>query len=116
LNVITSPDAELRTRQWRSLAELVRPGGRLLVVVPSMESARHVAEAEGDILSTEEDLIIRTDTRQKHYRRQELRRLVAAQGLRVRSLRRIHYPWSEEGADHLTAKSPWDWACLAQRP
>jgi len=119
LNVITSPDAELRARQWESLAALVRPGGFLLVVVPSLESARYVAELEGQSLRSSDDrhdLIRRTDTRQKHYSRQQVRRRVSQQSLRVLSLRRIPYPWSEEGSEHLAAKSPWDWVCLAQKP
>jgi SAM-dependent methyltransferase len=119
LNVITSPDAKLRSRQWDSLASLVRPRGFLLVVVPSLESARYVAELEGQSLpgaQEKHDLIRRTDTRQKHFSRQQLRLRVTEQGLRVLSLRRIRYPWSEEGAEHLAANSPWDWACLAQKP
>lgn len=125
LNVITSPDADLRVRQWKSLAMLVRPGGHLLVVVPSLESARYVSETEAvaETQSTaadlspaaEPDLIRRTDTRQKHYSRSELRRRVTRQGLHVLSLRRIHYPWSEEGLEHSAAKSPWDWVCLARK-
>lgn len=118
LNVITSPDAKLRSRQWKSLAALVRPGGFLLVVVPSLESARYVAGLEGESLpSTQDklDLIRRTDTRQKHFSRQQLRQRVNEQGLRVLSLRRIRYPWGDEGSEHLAARSPWDWVCLAQK-
>ena len=118
LNVITSPDAVLRQRQWQSLATLLRPGGFLLVVVPSLESARYVAEFDDqplDLPDDQQDLIRRTDTRQKHYSREQLRRRVRQQGLRVLSLRRISYPWSEEGSELLTRKSPWDWVCLARR-
>lgn len=116
LNVITSSDSRLRGRQWESLAALLRPGGHLLVVVPSLESARYVAELEGDSSSGEADLIRRTDTRQKHYSRAQLRRRVGEHGLQVLSLRRVPYPWSEEGSELAAAKQPWDWACLALRP
>lgn len=116
LNVITSPDPKLRARQWRSLAALVRPGGHLLVVVPSLESARYVAELEGELTNNDDDLIRRTDTRQKHYSRGEVRSSVTGEALKVLALRRIHYPWTEEGSDLSAAKSPWDWVCLATRP
>jgi len=120
LNVITSPDAALRDRQWESLAALVRPGGHLLAVVPSLESARYVAETDGETFhlpdDDEQDLIRRMDTRQKHYSREQLRQRVTQQGLRVLSLRQIHYPWSEDGSRHTAVKSPWDWVCLAHQP
>jgi SAM-dependent methyltransferase len=127
LNVITSPDADLRNRQWESLATLVRPGGHLLVVVPSLESARYVVANEGvtkvesaaspaaNAQAGEPDLIRRTDTRQKHYSRGELRGRFTEQGLRALSIRQIHYPWSEEGLEHFAGKTPWDWVGLAQR-
>ena len=119
LNVITSPDADLRMRQWESLAMLVRPGGHLMVVIPSLESARYVAELDATAVglsqAAEPDLIRRTDTRQKHYSRAELRWQVTRQGLRVLSLRRIHYPWGEEGLEHSASKPPWDWVCLARK-
>lgn len=87
------------------------------MVVPSLESAHYVAEMEAAaaILSqdAEPDLIRRTDTRQKHYSRAELRRRVTQPGLGVLTLRRIHYPWSEEGLEHSASRPPWDWVCLA---
>ena len=70
LNVITSPRCFDAYGQWNSLVQLVRPGGHLLVVVPSFESARHVAEQDaeafGGTLNAETDLIRRCDTEQKH--------------------------------------------------
>ena len=82
LNVITSTDAALRERQWASLAGLARPGGRVLVVVPSVESALHVMRVadEADDRSlrrdTREGLFPRGDDRrtQKHYTDDELRK------------------------------------------
>lgn len=120
LNVITSPNAALRTRQWDSVVQLVRPGGHLLLVVPSLESARHVAEhdseAFGGTLDTEADLVNRRDTEQKHYTRQELRRALVGRGMKVDHLREVHYPWDDDGLDASDAIPPWDWVCLAQKP
>jgi len=119
LNVITSPDEDLRLRQWKSLVTLVRPGGYLMVVVPSLESACYAAEVDSASSDHPQDscpdLIRRTDTLQKHYGRGELRRQVTREGLQVLSLRQIHYPWSEEGLEHLATRTPWDWVCLARK-
>ena len=113
LNVVTSPDADLRARQWQSLGGLLRDHGHLLVVVPSLESARHVAEIEG--ASAEGDLLRRTDTLQKHYSRSQLRYRVSRDVGRVVALERIHYPWAEEGLEEAGTTLPWDWLCVAQR-
>ncbi len=118
LNVITSTDATLRERQWASLAGLTRPGGRALVVVPSVESARHVMRVAGEEADGDAGLFPRGDDRQtqKHYTRDELRETLADHGLRVVALRRIHYPWADEGLDVVGRRRPWSWACLARRP
>jgi 2-polyprenyl-3-methyl-5-hydroxy-6-metoxy-1,4-benzoquinol methylase len=122
LNVITSTNVDLRERQWTSLAGLSKPGGQVLVVVPSIESARHVIkhiDASNEIHGSKVDdgLIFRGDEHQKHYGREELRQTVWCHGLRVQSLRRIFYPWTDEGlSEELSVRRPWDWVCLARKP
>lgn len=119
LNVITSPKAALRKRQWESLAILVRPGGQLLVVVPALESAQYVAsldeEAFHGSVAADDDLVRRNDTEQKHYARAELRRIVVELGFEIVTLQKISYPWADDGLELVAAKSPWDWACLARK-
>lgn len=120
LNVITSTDDGQRAGQWASLAALTRPGGHVLVLVPSVESGRFVKRVAGETAElrdpdVQQGFIFRGDSPQKHYTRDELRQTVARHGLRVVSLRRIHYPWIEEGLDEPTARLPWEWICLARR-
>ena len=112
----------MRARQWTSLAGLARPGGRVLVVVPSVESARHVmrvADEADDRPSrdTRDGLFPRGDDRrtQKHYTDDELRETLDHHGLREVALRRIHYPWADEGLEVVSRRRPWSWACLARR-
>jgi SAM-dependent methyltransferase len=119
MNVITAPKRSLRERQWQSLGELVRPGGHLLVVVPSFESAEYVASLDNEAFncSFEEDneMVRRNDTDQKHYSRRELRRTVTNEGFDVIALRKVSYPWGEDGLELGARKTPWDWACLARK-
>ncbi|MDZ4658065.1 MAG: methyltransferase domain-containing protein [Bythopirellula sp.] len=119
LNVITSPKPSLRERQWVSLGQLVRPNGHLLVVVPSLESARYVAEMDEEAFHGSVDgaseLVRRNDTEQKHYSRQELRRIVTHQNFEVIAVRRVSYPWEDDGLELTERKSPWDWACVARK-
>ncbi len=120
LNVITSTDADLRRRQWESLAGLVRPGGYALVVVPSLESALRVAKfaaAENRIHESDFDsgIVFRGEYRQKHYSREQLRETIRSVGLRPISLKRIHYPWSDDGVDDPGRTPPWSWVVLARK-
>lgn len=119
LNVITSPRESLRARQWESLGEIVKAGGHLLVVVPALESARYVAQMDAEAfhgsVDIESELVRRNDTEQKHYSRQELRRRVVQLGFEIVALRKITYPWEEDGLELTARKSPWDWACVARK-
>jgi 2-polyprenyl-3-methyl-5-hydroxy-6-metoxy-1,4-benzoquinol methylase len=120
LNVITSTDAKLRARQWASLAGLSRPGGYVLVVVPALESALHVqrfADDDSKIHASDfrRGLVYRGDARQKHYSRDELRKIVMAHDLRVVVLKRIHYAWADDGVDDPDRRRPWSWVCLARK-
>ncbi len=120
LNVITSTDAALRRKQWTSLAGLAQPGGFVLVVVPSLESALRVAKfADEDNQIHDSDfkssIVFRGEYPQKHYARTELRETIAAEGLRVVSLKRIRYPWSDDGVDDPGRPQPWSWVALARK-
>jgi len=120
LNVITSTNADLRSRQWESLAGLVRPGGYALVVVPSLESALRVAkfaDSENRIHDSDFDsgIVYRGEYQQKHYSRDELRDTTRSVGLRPVSLKRIHYPWSDDGVDDPGLAPPWSWVVLARK-
>lgn len=120
LNVITSTDARVRRQQWASLAGLARPGGYVLVVVPSLESALRVvefADEDNQIHDSDFDsgIVFRGKYPQKHYSRDELRETIADQGLRVVSLKRIRYPWSDDGVDDPGRPGPWSWVALARK-
>lgn len=120
LNVVTSTDAALRGKQWTSLAGLTRPGGYALVVVPSLESALRVAKYAGEDNQIHESsfksgIVFRGEYPQKHYARAELRETIAAVGLRIASLKRIHYPWSDDGVDDPGRLLPWSWVALARK-
>ena len=120
LNVITSTDADLRRRQWQSLAGLAQPGGHVLVVVPALESALRVvkyADAENRIHESDFDAgsVFRGNYQQKHYSRDGLRETTGSVGLRIISLKRIHYPWSDDGVDDPGRTPPWSWVALARK-
>lgn len=126
LNVLTSPSAPYCEALWSSAAAVTRFGGFALIVVPSIESAglvtglndigatlvsRGSSPVTGGLVQTGDDL-------QKYYSRREIIDTATRHGLLVKSVRRVPYPWSEEGLSKppvFRTLRPWDWACLACR-
>jgi 2-polyprenyl-3-methyl-5-hydroxy-6-metoxy-1,4-benzoquinol methylase len=120
LNVITSAALRRRKTQWTSLKKITRRDGFVLVGVPSLESATMVIEAEADIESdiTDDGLVRRDGVYQKFFSKAEIVEALSNRGFEVQHIKRVYYPWSEEGLDGAPegVKSyPWDWACLARR-
>ncbi len=125
MNVLTSPSAALRRRQWNALGKITKPGGCLLVVLPSYESAEFVADVEDRMnpgASARRDgdgTVHRGRARQKHYTREEIRDAAERAGFRVLRVPKVHYGWRDEGLEPpksiARGRWPWDWALLANR-
>ncbi|HZC30669.1 MAG TPA: class I SAM-dependent methyltransferase [Gaiellaceae bacterium] len=118
LNVITSPSAAKREALWDAVATVTKPGGRVLVNVPALESAEMIAavESPGAEIATD-DIVDAAGDSQKYYTKDEVARAASTHGLRVEEIARVFYPWTEElpKAPRGAHESPWDWACLARR-
>ena len=121
LNVITSPNAEVREQQWEGLASVTAVGGHVLVGVPSIESARMIRRnfEEPSSRRWRGGLVQRAEATQKHYSRAEVAAELRARRLRPVKLVRAYVPWEEEGltapADAPGIRGPWDWIGLARR-
>lgn len=121
-----------RKRVWngvlRSACALLKPRGRLLVVVPALESAELVAAAlrlspAKPARGTTAELadrrrgIVRIDgVATKHFRRAELADALAANGLDGVRIRRVRYSWQSEAVVppvSLRRTRPWDWLAIA---
>jgi SAM-dependent methyltransferase len=125
MNVLTSPDGRLRRRQWSALGKITKPGGCLLVVLPSYESAEFVARVEermhpGTSAARSADgNVQRGRARQKHYTRSEIRAAAERAGFRVLKVPKVHYGWIDEGLapgkSVTRGRLPWDWGLFAVR-
>ena len=124
---------------WAHSAAAVRPGGRIALVVPSLESAllaRHRL-VEWNLRSgvtpskaltdgfDDSDPDARSIARgglmdagglpTKHYLREEIESTAARYGLAAASFEKIEYRWSTEFAKPprwMRAPYPWDWLAL----
>lgn len=140
LNVAIMPRYEARISLLRNAAELVRPGGRLLLVVPSLESVllsvhrlvmwnlaeagsyREAAAAASPELgftacSLRDGVVTTAGTPTKHYLREELELLIPQVGHRILGIEKVEYAWETEFTDppqSMGAPYPWDWLVVSE--
>lgn len=140
VNVAIMARYEVRMSLLRNAAELVRPGGRLLLVVPSLESVllsvhrlvlwnlteaasyREAAAAASPELgftacSLRDGVVTTAGTPTKHYLREELELLIPEVGHRILRIEKVEYPWETEFTDPpewMRAPYPWDWLVLSE--
>ncbi len=142
VNVAIAPSLAHRNRLLDATCRHLRPGGHLVLVVPSLESSAFV-----DFRLIEWNLrdgmepnravrggfrayrptgnprahegVVRIDqVETKHYLREELLVLLQNRGLRTLEIEKIEYPWSTEFTDPprwMKAPFPWDWLFVAQK-
>ncbi len=142
VNALLTPELDRQRQILDAFAEHVRPGGTLLLVVPSLESA-HLARqmliewnlregatsaaalCEGFPDATAQEA---RHARQgvldvggvptKHFSQEELFALLQLRTFRVREITRLRYPWTTEfhaPPEWMQVPDPWDWMVVAQR-
>ena len=142
-NVLIMADADLREAILKAAKRSMARGGRLFLVVPSLESAllahRRLVqwydrdgsddaetEAEEDGFAPSKracrDLlrgVIRIDgVPTKHYLAEELNLMLRDRGFRILHLDKVSYGWDSEFSDAprwMRDPFPWDWMVVAQR-
>lgn len=142
VNSIITPSLTRRSRILDTVCRQLRPGGHLVMVVPSLEAAFFtnfrliewnlrngiapscVARAgfrvhrKTDSLRLHEGIVKIEDVPTKHYLQEELVVLLQNRGMEVRDIQKIEYPWKTEFVTPprwMKAPFPWDWLCVAQK-
>ncbi len=140
VNVILTADLELRERLWERVTQLVGPGGTLLLVVPSHESAlytnfrrldwhvragleaddaiRHSLPLNGNVPQLEQGVRGIEGVKTKHFLREEIMVQLQDRSLRVEAVEKLTYDWDIEfpdPPDWLGAPHPWNWLVIAHR-
>jgi SAM-dependent methyltransferase len=133
VNVAVHPALRARASVFRAICALLSPGGRLILVVPSLESATMVAAAEDAALrgrgarrtadwvaGEQADGVVTIEGMPyKHYAQGELGALLEGLELAVSRIRRVEYSWRSQGVRpgaSLNAELPWDWIAVARKP
>lgn len=117
---------------WQGVLDSARAllrndGGKLILVVPALGSARLLAKAER--AAAEPRIIVKPDAPDgssgvsidgvstKHFTAAELKRELAARGFRAIRVRKVEYSWachSIRPPKDLSAAKPWDWLVTAR--
>ena len=143
LNAIIMPDAKPRLQFMRGMASRIKPGGHLIMNVPSVESLLYSAfretewyrkqgstprkaESQTDTSSLTrprllaQGILVRGSEPTKHYLREELIVLVRDEmKLDLIDLVKMEYDWKidfedEDVPDWMGEPFPWDWLVIAK--
>jgi 2-polyprenyl-3-methyl-5-hydroxy-6-metoxy-1,4-benzoquinol methylase len=135
LNVAIMPDYAVRMRLLNNILKMIRPGGNLLLLVPSLEStllATHqllrwnlneqsnyrkaAAATSGELgftaASIRDGIVKKGGTKTKHYLKEELEILVSELGAQLCNIQKVEYRWSTEFDNppkFMNTSLPWDW-------
>ncbi|HVZ77789.1 MAG TPA: class I SAM-dependent methyltransferase [Gemmatimonadaceae bacterium] len=132
-NVVIHPRRRVRAQVLSTIRSLVAPGGTVLLVVPSLESATYCEAMRRRVASRarspydfaprgvhgEPGVVSIDRVPTKHYTADELRLVMDEAGLPLRRVQRVPYRWSTEGLRvprALAEPGPWDWLVIAERP
>jgi SAM-dependent methyltransferase len=119
-NVLTFVAPGACRRALRQIVGTLKPGGRVLLIIPSLESHDTVCTIEsGRRAPRRRDTAVvkREDRRQRFFTAEGIGRLMAGLGLADLAVRKVWYPWADEGITRPPhgAEPPWDWLVTARR-
>lgn len=143
VNALITDSLSRRQAMFRFIARHLEPGGHLVLVVPSLESAlycsfrevqwetRESPQASSKALiqkmadfdrtegaAPELGLVQIDGVPTKHFLREELQVLLAEQGFKPVAFKKVEYDWDvefESPPDWLKHPYPWHWLVTAQR-
>ena len=131
INTLLLADLRKRMAMLEHASACVKPGGHLILVVPSVESTlltRH-RQAQWDLRAgvkrrpaatpaMEQGIVVIDEIPTKHYLKEELQDLLTERGFAVEEPMKIEYDWATEFTKPpkwMQAPYPWDWLVSARK-
>jgi len=119
-NVITFVSPAACARALRQVVRCTKPGGWVLLIQPALESHDAVVAHEAGRRAPKRGrtaIVRRDDRMQRFYSREGARDLAVRAGLRNVQVRKVWYPWSDEGVTPAPRgrELPWDWLVTGRR-
>ena len=138
INAILTDSLKKRINFFQSLSLCVNPGGHIIIVVPSIESALYSAfmfdqwklrdndpltmsrpkNAVKKFNELKRGVIDIDNVPTKHHQREELIILLRQEGFVVENIEKVEYDWSTEFDDPpkwMKDPYPWDWMVVAKK-
>ena len=119
-NVITFVSAAACTRALRQVVRCTKPGGWVMLILPALESHDTVVAIETGRRKPPRSrtaIVRRDDRMQRFYSEEGARHLASHANLRSVSVRKVWYPWIDEGVTRAPRgqELPWDWLVIGRR-
>ncbi len=107
-------------RALRQIGRTIKPGGRVLLIIPALESHDAVVAIETGRPAPHRRstaVVQRDDRRQRFFTAAGIHQLAAGTGLLEVRVRKVWYPWADEGITRPPrgAEPPWDWLVTGRR-
>lgn len=107
-------------RALRQIVRTIKPGGRVLLIIPSLESHDAVVALETGRPAPHRRataVVQRDDRRQRFFTAAGITQLAGGTGLREVRVSKVWYPWVDEGVTRPPrgAEPPWDWLVTGRR-
>jgi SAM-dependent methyltransferase len=136
INTLLTPNSKNRNSSYNTVINLVRKGGHLILVVPSLESALYSEHIVNFWDSKDKEAGLKTARRPKqpgdpfqgiveldgtptkHYLKEELYFMLQNSGFEVLQAEKVQYTWQTEFNDPprwLKSPYPWDWLVVAKK-
>jgi 2-polyprenyl-3-methyl-5-hydroxy-6-metoxy-1,4-benzoquinol methylase len=138
INAILTDSVKKRDIFFKNLSRIVKKGGHLVLVVPSLESwmMTHIIQSKWNI---DKELFAKKSSAKsgskkyrnllqghadidqvptKHYLQEELGLLLSLQGFSIETVQKIEYSWKTEFVKPpkwLNRPIPWDWMLVAKK-
>ena len=119
-NVITFVSVSVCRRAMSEVARCARKGGWVMLVQPALESHDRVARIEERHVPTrrgDSAVVQRDDRRQRFFSEKGAARLAEGAGLKSVEVRKVWFPWIDEGVTSPPRgeELPWDWLVRGRR-
>ncbi len=119
-NVLTFVAPGACRRALRQIVRTIKPGGQVLLIIPALESHDAVVAFETGRPAPNRHasaVVQRDDRRQRFFIAPGIHQLALGTGLVDVRVRKVWYPWVDEGITRPPrgAESPWDWLVTARR-
>ena len=136
INTLLTPNTKDRNAAYKTVINLIRKGGYLVLVVPSLESALYSEyildqwdlkdKQAGKKVSKKtkkdgepfEGTIFLDGTPTKHHLKEELRFMLQNSGFKILQTDKVKYIWKTEFTNPpawMKAPFPWDWLVVAKK-